>query len=247
MSRILVGCCGFPVAQARYFREFSAVEIDSSFYQLPRLSTAERWRQQAPKDFVFTLKAWQLITHPHTSPTYRRLTEKIPASRLAHCGHFRDSPEVWQAWKRTRQVALALRARLVLLQTPTSFYPSPDHLRDLYGFFQRIDREGMLCVWEPRGQSWKPETVKRICSDLGLIHGTDPLYAPAVFGGIHYYRLHGTYREGHIIYEHLYSAAELDKVLAACRGKNSYVFFNNSSMFEDARRFRDLVLEYRGG
>ncbi|MHC1610664.1 MAG: DUF72 domain-containing protein [Candidatus Methanospirareceae archaeon] len=33
---------------------------------------AERWRLRAPKEFEFTVKAWQLITHEPTSPTYRK-------------------------------------------------------------------------------------------------------------------------------------------------------------------------------
>ena len=64
-----VGCCGFATAQEKYFQAFSCVEIDSSFYQLPKVETAARWRAAAPPDFEFAIKAWQVITHRATSRT----------------------------------------------------------------------------------------------------------------------------------------------------------------------------------
>ena len=60
-----------------------------------------KWRQQAPNDFEFTLKAWQIITHPASSPTYRRLSIPLAAREKKGCGYFRQSDEVWIAWQRT--------------------------------------------------------------------------------------------------------------------------------------------------
>jgi uncharacterized protein YecE (DUF72 family) len=60
---IKIGCCGFPVAQARYARHFPVVEVQQTFYQVPSLATLAGWRERLPSDFEFTLKAWQLITH----------------------------------------------------------------------------------------------------------------------------------------------------------------------------------------
>jgi hypothetical protein len=42
---ILVGCSGFPCARSEYYRSFPLVEIQQTFYKLPRLQTALRWRQ----------------------------------------------------------------------------------------------------------------------------------------------------------------------------------------------------------
>ena len=46
-----------------YCRHFDTVEINNTFYQLPKEKTFENWRKQAPKDFLFTLKANRYITH----------------------------------------------------------------------------------------------------------------------------------------------------------------------------------------
>ena len=79
-----VGCCGFVVSQQEYFQLFNLIEIQNTFYQLPRLQTAEKWRATAPQGFEFTMKAWQLITHEPSSPTYRRLKSKIDPAKLDH-------------------------------------------------------------------------------------------------------------------------------------------------------------------
>ncbi|MDM7916741.1 MAG: DUF72 domain-containing protein [Candidatus Eisenbacteria bacterium] len=48
----------------RYFGErLPAVEIDNTFYRLPRRSVLEAWAQEVPDRFRFTLKASRRITH----------------------------------------------------------------------------------------------------------------------------------------------------------------------------------------
>ena len=48
----------------RYYAErFSAVEINNTFYRMPKASVLEAWGEQVPTDFLFVLKASQQITH----------------------------------------------------------------------------------------------------------------------------------------------------------------------------------------
>ena len=60
---IKVGCAGFPTSMERYFGNFRLVELNSTFYQYPREKTVEGWREKAQKDFEFTVKAHQDISH----------------------------------------------------------------------------------------------------------------------------------------------------------------------------------------
>jgi uncharacterized protein YecE (DUF72 family) len=60
---IKVGCAGFPTFMERYFGNFRLVELNSTFYQYPWEKTVEGWREKAPKDFEFTVKAHQDISH----------------------------------------------------------------------------------------------------------------------------------------------------------------------------------------
>jgi hypothetical protein len=49
---IQTGCCGFAAAHEEYFGTFPLIEIQKTFYQPPRVSTAERWRkEEAPEEF----------------------------------------------------------------------------------------------------------------------------------------------------------------------------------------------------
>ena len=46
-----------------YATQFDTLEVDSTFYGAPRKATAERWYRVTPPDFLFALKAPQIITH----------------------------------------------------------------------------------------------------------------------------------------------------------------------------------------
>jgi len=46
-----------------YAGKFSTVEINNTFYQMPRNETLARWREGAPASFIFAVKASRYITH----------------------------------------------------------------------------------------------------------------------------------------------------------------------------------------
>jgi uncharacterized protein YecE (DUF72 family) len=48
---------------AFYSRQFRTVEINYSFYHLPRPSTYEKWAAQTPPGFLFSVKLSKFITH----------------------------------------------------------------------------------------------------------------------------------------------------------------------------------------
>ena len=97
MLDVRIGLCGFTMAFADYVREFPVVEVQQTFYQPPGDATLLRWRRSAPPRFEFTLKAWQLITHEASSPTYRRLRLPLGAEERSDCGSFRPTPVVLAA------------------------------------------------------------------------------------------------------------------------------------------------------
>lgn len=233
---IWVGCCGFPKARATYYRHFNVVEIQQTFYRLPDLATAQRWRAEAPPDFTFTMKAWQLITHEPDSPTYRRSGIAAPETLRGRCGAFRPTPEVDEAWTRTLQLARALHAPVVVFQCPARFTPTAEHASNLRAFFQRIERDGLLLAWEPRGD-WSDALVRSLCHELELIHCVDPFQRPPVYGTPAYFRLHG--RTG---YRYQYTDEDLQQLHYWCSQHEAvYCLFNNVTMWEDALRFQQLI------
>jgi len=239
-TQVIVGCCGWAEAQARYFSHFPVIEIQSTFYQPPDLAVAERWKLRAPLGFRFNLKAWQLITHPPSSPTYRRLKHAISREEQELYGSFRPTEQVWLAWERTREIARTVDARVIVFQCPKSFLPTRENVRNLSRFFHAVDRDARILGWEPRGDEWKPELIADLCADCNLIHIVDPFQSdPAHAHGI-YWRLHG--RMG---YRYRYTdedLAELETTLSARAHLPGpkYVLFNNVYSREDALRFIQL-------
>ncbi|MER3456480.1 MAG: hypothetical protein C4303_10290 [candidate division GAL15 bacterium] len=231
---IRVGCCGFARRLEEYARQLPVVEVQQTFYRLPRVQTAQAWRRRVPEEFEFTVKAWQLITHPPTSPTYRRLGRALPASGLDRYGSFAPTEEVHEAWLRTLEVCRALRASVVVFQCPASFTPTQTHVAHLEHFFRTVPREGLQFAWEVRGP-WPEDLVRRLCQELDLVHCTDPFTSRSVHGAFGYYRLHG--RRG---YRYRYTDEDLRQLREWCRAP-AYVMFNNVSMWEDALRFRHLL------
>jgi len=94
---VKVGCCGFAKGRRQYFAHLKLVEVQQTFYRPPQPETAARWREEAPPEFEFAVKAWQLVTHSPSSPTYRRCGLDIPPERKDRYGYFSPSAEVWQA------------------------------------------------------------------------------------------------------------------------------------------------------
>lgn len=52
-----------------YAERLSTVEINATFYRMPQKSMLEHWKEQVPKNFRFSLKAPQRVTH------FKRLKE----------------------------------------------------------------------------------------------------------------------------------------------------------------------------
>jgi len=231
---VKVGCCGFPVSQEEYFKKFSIVEIQQTFYQIPEEKTALKWRERAFSNFEFTLKAWQLITHPANSPTYRRLKLKIKEEK--NYGFFKPTEEVFSAWEETEKVASILKARVIVFQSPSSFRPEKENIENMKEFFRNIKRKNYIFCWEPRGD-WEEGLIRKICEELNLVHCVDPFKNKALFGEIRYFRLHG--KTG---YNYRYSDEELNYLKEKIeKGIPTYVMFNNVYMFEDALRFKKIM------
>jgi hypothetical protein len=115
---VRVGLCGWTFSMSAYVRRFPLVEVQHTFYDPPRDALLSRWRAQSPPGFEFTVKAWQVVTHESSSPTYRRM--KVPLAREDRGGRWAPSrsrrPLCCGRGKRTLECAPVLRAPAVLLQ-----------------------------------------------------------------------------------------------------------------------------------
>ncbi|MDT5293869.1 MAG: hypothetical protein QOJ76_749 [Acidobacteriota bacterium] len=233
---IKVGCCGFRSSRESYFRVLDVVEVQHTFYQPPQVSTLRRWREEASKGFEFTLKAWQLVTHQSSSPTYKRLKRQLTEEEKEGAGFFRPSRIVEEAWELSRECAGALGARAVVFQCPASFRPVRENVENMRRFFSGAERGGLTFCWEPRG-GWPREMVAELCEELELWHVVDPFSERTVTPGRCYFRLHG--RKG---WRYKYEDGELEELHSMLpKDAASYVFFNNVEMLDDAARFKAIA------
>jgi uncharacterized protein YecE (DUF72 family) len=116
-----------------YGEQFRTVEINNTFYRLPKASVLEAWAAEVPPEFRFVLKASQRITHVH---------------RLREAG---------EAVSHLFQVAGVLKERLgaVLFQLPPNLRKDAPLLRDFLASLP----PGARAAIEFRHGSWFDEEV----------------------------------------------------------------------------------------
>ncbi|MFB6290965.1 MAG: DUF72 domain-containing protein [Candidatus Bipolaricaulia bacterium] len=207
---------------------FDLVEVNKTFYDLPQVKTAEKWRRLAREvneEFKFTVKASKKITHKDRF----------------------SSKESVKKFDEVKEIAKALESELILFQTPPSFGPVEENREDLDGFFSTVDREEFTLAWEPRGD-WEesPEKINEVCEKHDLIHCTDPFrLAPAVETPVAYLRLHGK-PPGEEMYKYTFKEEDLKELTDLIAGINSediYLLWNNYSMYRDLKKFESLLTD----
>ena len=250
---VKIGCCGWCVKGGKkaYYKVFRLIELQSTFYKLPKVKTAQKWRSEAPREFEFTMKAWQVITHLPSSPTWRKAGIKVDESLKDKYGYLRPTEENFKAWERTLEICNALNCKVCVLQTPPSFTPSEENINNMKTFFSSIRRNSVLIAWEPRGK-WRqcPEIIREICNECDVIHVFDPLKSkPLSSHEVAYIRLHGL--NGEVNYRYKYKEEDLERLANSIAGlkrnyETIYVLFNNIYMKDDALRFREVLKKKLG-
>jgi len=242
---IHTGCCGLAgMGLSRYAELFRVVELQSTFYRLPAVATARGWRSKVPQGFRFTLKAFQGVTHPVSSPTWRRAGRQKPVEKAENYGHLRPTEENFECWRRTMEICRVLDARLCVVQLPPSFTCCEENIGNLMDFFGSVERPVPVGV-ELRHRSWDEEhsKVENMLKGVGALHVVDPLVkAPAYRGDARYYRLHGL---GKRLYSYKYTDEDLSRlkeIVLDGEASEAYVMFNNISMKDDCLRYQRLLV-----
>ncbi|MCD6131948.1 MAG: DUF72 domain-containing protein [Candidatus Hydrothermae bacterium] len=237
---IKVGVCGFPARLEKLDSEVDVIEIQKTFYKLPRIETVKSWKDRAPH-VIWSVKANQMITHPPESPTYRKAGLEISMDKKNCYGYFRPTSEVFEVYKNVLALARAINARFILFQTPASFKPLDEHINNIRAFFRSIERDdNIIYLWEPRG--WDVEILRKILPEIDVIHVVDPFKDKQLYGDICYFRLHGRGKG----YKYDYSTEELRELLSMLSKAENYVLFNNTMMYKNALEFKELIGEKTG-
>lgn len=230
------------LSMAAYKSAFSAMEVQSTFYRLPKLDTVKSWRSFFGEQFVFTMKAYQGITHRFDSPTWKKKNVRFPEGDPEKFGGLQPTQENFELWEKVIQFAKALKAEFVVVQLPPSFVKNQENLGNLVAFFGSVEKPFEVGV-ELRHTSWfeDPSELKWILEKLSLVDVTDPFKRdPVSVGDTLYFRLHGLAKN----YSYKFTDGDLkllQKRIEQFDAKKCYVFFNNVNMATDAKRFIELL------
>src|SRR5919199_5478051 len=82
-----------------YADHFPLVEVDSTYYFLPRREVAKRWVERTPARFTFNVKAFSLLTQHPTRPEALPPAMRPDGKRRVYLRHL-DATAVDEIWTR---------------------------------------------------------------------------------------------------------------------------------------------------
>jgi uncharacterized protein YecE (DUF72 family) len=198
-----------------YAGHFNTVEINNTFYRQPKPETFKNWHKQAPKNFLYTVKANRFITH------IKRLKDaEEPLGRFL-------------------EGALLLKGNLgpILYQLPPSFHKDLDRLRSFLKVLRSVAKamerrrpKKQIAVFEFRHESWFSDDSYELMREFNAgfcIH--DLMDVPRIVtSDVIYLRFHGTTGR----YQGNYSKAALQDwakwIKDNLKGKKAvFAYFNN--------------------
>lgn len=202
-----------------YAQSFDTVELNSSFYHLPKLKTFENWRERTPKSFLFSVKSSRFISHILKLNSVRKPLQSL------------------------LDAASGLSEKLgpILFQLPPNFTFDLGRLKK----FLKILPTDKRFTFEFRHESWFCSEVYELLrkNNLALTISDMPKY-PLVFettADFVYVRLHGH----KVLYVSKYSKAELEVWAQKIKGwladdLDVYVYFDNDANANAVQNAQEL-------
>jgi uncharacterized protein YecE (DUF72 family) len=163
VMRLLTGTSGFAYDQWRgrfypedldgeamlgfYAARIPTVEINNTFYRMPKTAVVEKWREQAGPGFTFVWKASQRISHK---------------AKLAGADAIDSMQYLWK-------VAAPLGDQLgpVLIQTPPWLKKDAGLLKEFLAAAFPEERGGRRICFELASSSWDGDEIDQLLSDAG--------------------------------------------------------------------------------
>ena len=164
MARCFVGLPHLRGKLTRYAERFDMVEVRPIDTPLPDPAKLERWREQLPPAFAFSVVLPRVV------------------------GELTSGPAFDQALAQSFEVARALQARCVILATPASVRPTKPNRERIVELGRKLPEHGHLCGWQPAGM-WELEDVVGIAQRAGLLPVLDAARDPLPPGPVVYTRV----------------------------------------------------------
>jgi len=222
VTQYLIGTGGWAYFNApdkssleAYSKVFNFVEVNYTFYEYPEIRRVEHWRRVVPKDFTFTVRCHQDLTH------------KIG---------LKPANEAYAVFGQMIGYCRILNAPFLHLETTASYSLDDMKLSEARDFFSTIDSKGVRLAWEIRSPI--TEKTVNLLRDFNIVHSVDlSRQEPALHSDVIYTRLFG--KGKHNIYQFTdEELEEIDQKILKAETKTSIITHHGIRMNVDAIRFR---------
>ncbi len=227
-----------------YVERFNAVELNVSFYRLPKKEVFTGWRKKAGKDFVFSVKASRYLTH------IKKLKDcQEPVKRFfAAASGLNIESRIGNQGKKIHNSQFTIQdsKNVILWQLPPRFKANYKRLES----FLKILPPSWRYAFEFRHQSWLNQEAYRIIKkyQVAIVFQDFPDWpiTEKITTNFVYLRFHGKTS----LYSSCYTEEELagwaEKIKVWLKkGLDCYAFFNNDALgyaIENARTLKKLAL-----
>ncbi len=234
MGRVFVGTSGYVYAHwkgifypsdlpprlwlQRYSSEFSTVELNNTFYRLPKPEAVERWREETPPGFVFAAKGSRYLTH------MKRLLD--PGTGVA------------RYFEPVRR--LGSKLSVVLWQLPPRWSVNAERLDMFLAALPPGPRYAVVF----RDESWYAKQIADVLDRHGAAfceHDLVERAPPRHTGGFRYVRFHGHTGKYSGRYGGAALAARARDYARWSRTGDVFVYFNNDIGGHAISDARDLI------
>jgi len=219
VTQYLVGTGGWayfnvPNKLKTYSHIFNFTEVNYTFYEYPETRRVEIWRRTVPKDFVFSVRCHQDLTH-----------------RIG----LKPVEEAYRVFDRMVSYCRILDAPFLVLETPASYILDEERLKEAREFFSTTDSKGVRLIWEVRA----PNTTEltSLMQEFSVVHCVDlSREKPNFNSDVVYARLFG--KGKHNIYQFTdEELVEIDEKANESRPKIAAMSYHGLRMNTDAIRF----------
>ncbi|MGH9630926.1 MAG: DUF72 domain-containing protein [Bryobacteraceae bacterium] len=208
---------------------FNTVEVNTSFYRIPKSETLEQWQAQTPNNFRFAVKLWRGITH------YKKLL---------------NSAQYTESFLKAIDVLRPGRRAPLLIQLPPNQRKNTDKLGAFLDELKELSVSKWRVAVEFRHPEWLDQDVYRLLDRRGMaicLHDMSGSATGEQNGAkFVYVRRHG----GHIgKYHGSYSPEEIESDAKRIRkwlkeGRDVYVYYNNDiggHAFRNAQQLKAAI------
>lgn len=216
-------------------RLFPTLELNVTFYRVPSVRTVTSWIDRTPEDFLFSVKAFQGLTHDRQGPDFAGFLESL------------------------RPLAESGKLGCVLAQFPYSFHDNAENRE--YLKLMRAGLGDLPLVVELRNAGWVREATFDLlrklrlgfcCVDEPALKGLLPPVCVST-GPVGYVRFHGRnaakwfeHEEAWQRYDYAYSREELGEWVPRLKRLDeetevTLVYFNNHFRGQAVQGARDLL------